>query len=235
VRSVGFDQYARLRSASRVCRSGLARRSERVVSLLAHAFPPGRPFRLLDVGAADGHLLSVLRERFPGSSLHGVDADEALVAEARARGLDVVHGDARALPFAPASFDAVVLAATLKHVADPDRALAECRRVLAPGGWILVLDPTPWGIRLGLWRGHFDRSWLPNVWSLRETGRRVAAAGFEVQTTRRYMLLPVGFPGSAVLEAVVRGVGLGRLLLQQALLARVSDAPAESAAAGARS
>ena len=214
-----FDQYAELRRTSRVFRDGLARRTEQVRDFLGLA-GPAPDFRLLDVGTADGHLLAGLREAFPRCRPTGVEVSEDLVRVARERGLHVVTADARSLPFPDGSFDAVVLSATLKHVPEPERALRECRRVLVAGGHVLVLDPTPWGIRLGLWRGHFDRRWLPNVWSLSRTSREVEAAGSRVEGTRRYMLLPVTLPGTRAAETVLRALGLGRLLLQQALLAQ---------------
>jgi SAM-dependent methyltransferase len=202
-----------------VCRDGLQRRTEQVRAFLDLAGAAAGA-RLLDVGTADGRLLLSLRESHPGVRATGVEVSEELAREARARGLDVTTGDARALPFPDASFEVAVLAATLKHVPEPALALRECRRVLVAGGWLLVLDPTPWGVRWGIRRGHFDPRWLPNVWSLARTASEARAAGFEVVRSRRYMLLPVSWPGTRAAEAVVRALGLGRLLLQQALLAR---------------
>jgi SAM-dependent methyltransferase len=49
--------------------------------------------------------------------------------------------DMHAMPFADGSFDLVVHSDTLEHVAHPVRALAECRRVLAPGGWLCYTVP----------------------------------------------------------------------------------------------
>lgn len=54
--------------------------------------------------------------------------------------IDWVLGDATALPFDDASFDAATLAYGLRNVSDPLRALEEARRVLKPGGRLAVLD-----------------------------------------------------------------------------------------------
>ena len=54
--------------------------------------------------------------------------------------IDYVQGDAMALPFADASFDIVTIAFGLRNVAEPSRALAEFRRVLRPGGRLVVLE-----------------------------------------------------------------------------------------------
>ncbi len=51
-----------------------------------------------------------------------------------------VRADAQSLPFAAASFDAVTIAFGIRNVEDPQRALAECQRVLRPGGQLAVLE-----------------------------------------------------------------------------------------------
>jgi SAM-dependent methyltransferase len=114
----------------------------------------------------------------------------------------------------------LLISATLKMVQRPRRALEECRRVLVPGGHLILLDVTPWGIRVGLRRGHFEADRIANIWSLSRTQKEISSAGFHVLRSHRFMLLPVAAPGARAAEAVVRGVGLGGLLLQQSLLAR---------------
>ncbi len=75
-----------------------------------------------------------------------------MIAEAGRRHPDIVFttGDAEALPFPDASFDAVVANFGIHHVERPERAIAEARRVLAPGGmfaftiWAAWQDNLPW-------------------------------------------------------------------------------------------
>jgi ubiquinone/menaquinone biosynthesis C-methylase UbiE len=66
-----------------------------------------------------------------------------LLAEGRKRApenVELVEGDAAALPFGRGSFDVVTTARTLHHVARPEVVLAEAVRVLRPGGTLLVVD-----------------------------------------------------------------------------------------------
>lgn len=58
----------------------------------------------------------------------------------RGRAVEYLHADALALPFADGSFDIVSIAFGLRNVADPARAVSEFRRVLKPGGRLLILE-----------------------------------------------------------------------------------------------
>jgi SAM-dependent methyltransferase len=217
----GFDDYPQLRQRSRVYRDGFKRRSATVIRLVREGRGPAAPaaFRLLDVGTADGIMLRAFADAFPGSQRVGIEASAELVAVARADGHEVVEARAEALPFPDACFEVATVVATLKHVPEADRALAELHRVLVPGGVLVVADPTPWGLRLGLWRGHFDPRWLAHRWSLAATRHHAQEAGFTVRRGVRYMPLPIDLPGTCVLEALGRLPGVSRLFLQQATLA----------------
>lgn len=73
-----------------------------------------------------------------GARVTGLDFSPAMLAMARDRvpAAEFIEGDAAALPFANASFDAVTIGLGVPHVPDPDRVLAEARRVLVSGGRI---------------------------------------------------------------------------------------------------
>ena len=90
--------------------------------------------RLLDVATGPGYVAARAAER--GADPVGLDFSESMLAFARARspGIELVHGDATALPFEDASFDAVVAAFLLLHLATPERAIEEAARVLKHGG-----------------------------------------------------------------------------------------------------
>lgn len=102
--------------------------------------------RLLEVGCGTGAVLSALVES--GSQLHGLDIDRAFLRRAQSLGADLTQGDAHFLPYAEASFDIACCHFLLLWVADPARVLAEMRRVLRPGGWLLALAEPDYGGRI---------------------------------------------------------------------------------------
>jgi SAM-dependent methyltransferase len=121
-----------------VRRASEDRRLEALVRLLS----PRRGERMLDIGCGSGWLAA--RCQASGARAWAMDIAPAGVAAARIRFPDVAHflaGDAYRLPFAPNSFDAVVLSEVTEHLEDVTATLAEVRRVLRAGGRALVSVP----------------------------------------------------------------------------------------------
>src|SRR2546429_3932919 len=106
--------------------------------------------RLLDLACGTG--LATARAAAMAARATGVDFSPEMISEARRRhpAIEFCLGDAEALPFADASFDAVIANFGIHHVERPERAIAEARRVLAPGGtfaftfWAAPQDNTAW-------------------------------------------------------------------------------------------
>lgn len=101
--------------------------------------------KLLEIGTGTGGLLMDLASR--GAEVIGVDHSPAMLEEARRRlaqngitGVELRLGEMAHLPIADLSIDCVVLNMALHHAADPISVLRETRRVLNPGGMLLIAD-----------------------------------------------------------------------------------------------
>jgi len=95
----------------------------------------------LDVGCGTGVTVGYLIREHAIQAV-GVDSSSRLVSRGKTKNaaLPLLRGDAESLPFADASFDAVLLECALSLVLDRDRVLKECHRVLGPHGRIIVTD-----------------------------------------------------------------------------------------------
>jgi ubiquinone/menaquinone biosynthesis C-methylase UbiE len=107
------------------------------VELLYEAVGEAGPARVLDVGCGPGEKADWVA-RALGAKVVALDQSERMVELTRARGIETVLGDVQALPFADGSFDVVIAAWMLYHVADLDLGLDEIARVLRPGGRLVA-------------------------------------------------------------------------------------------------
>jgi len=112
--------------------------------------------RLLEVGCGSGHFLN--RMRLGGWQVQGTDFDPAVAQRVRNKyGLQIDVGDLAALRYPEGTYDAVAMSQVIEHVHEPLALLKECRRVLRPGGRIVLSTPNAAGLahrRYGrYWRG----------------------------------------------------------------------------------
>jgi len=113
--------------------------------------------RALDVGCGDGELLERAATRWRTADLWGVEFTRPERPLDRL-GVRVVTADLRSgLPFRSHSMDVVISTETLEHLVDPDGCLREVRRVLRPGGRILLTIPNA----TGYFPFHYLGWWIP--------------------------------------------------------------------------
>ena len=145
--------------------AGLERAALRAV---ASALQPLKPRSVLELGCGAGRCVAFLAAALPAASLTGVDLSPYAIATARTRlgeRAEVSHADATVLPFGAETFDAVVACHVFGHVPlGVARAmLSEARRVLSPGGRLLVVDHAWHALPAENWRTMANRR-LPPGW-----------------------------------------------------------------------
>lgn len=155
---------------------------------------PGAGERVLDLAAGTGELTRRLLDRRPDLRVIGLDQSREMLARGRAkqggRPFALVQGGAGRMPFPAASFDRIVCANSFHLFDEPERALAEMRRVLRPGGGLTLTD---WCVdylttRLcSLYLRRTDPS-FHRAYTLDECRHRLEAAGFEVIDRRRFKI-----------------------------------------------
>lgn len=143
--------------------------------------------RILDAGCGSGRNMVDLARH---GEVTGVELSEAAAEAARGRHVGhVVEGSVMEMPFAPASFDLAVCLDVIEHLQDDRGALRELRRVLAPGGALLVTVPAyQW-----LWSGHDVVNHHHRRYSRAILQRAAQEAGWECARATHFnsLLLPV--------------------------------------------
>lgn len=133
--------------------------------------------RILDVGCGTGANLLMLSEY---GDAEGVDVSEDALAFCRERGLEKVKlGAGEKLPYADGTFDLVTALDVVEHMDDDLAGLREMRRVLRPGGRVLLFVPT----FMFLWGVQDDVSNHRRRYRMPELRRVLEKAGFEIERT----------------------------------------------------
>jgi len=158
--------------------------------------------RLLDVGCGTGGVLAHLQPR-----VHPVGVDRAppALAHCRQRGLlDVACAEGNQLPFAPASFDVILMLDVLEHFADEGPLLGAVRRLLRPGGTLLVSVPA----YQFLWSTHDVVLQHVRRYTARRLRQALGAAGFAVRRVTYTNV--VAFPPAVLVRGLLPRLGLAR-------------------------
>lgn len=184
---------------------------------------------VLDAGCGTGGLLRRLHEARPAWKLTGLDFSPLACELARERtGGEVVPGSVAALPFADASFHAVVSCDVVCQVTDPAQAVREFSRVLKPDGVVVLTMPAY------QWMYSYHDKEVGNLrrYTRGEVNALLRAGGFTVATSTYWNTLPFPlavlrrkiFPPTAptsdvvLFPAPVEAIGNGLMALEHAWL-----------------
>ena len=184
---------------------------------------------VLEVACGAGQGLGYLARR--ARSVVGGDTTASLLRQVRATygdAIPAVRLDAHHLPFRDDSFDLVLLNEAIYYLAEPDRFLKECARVLRPGGRVLIVT--------------INREWKdfnPSPFSTRypsacELGEWLEEAGFRARLWGAFEVAEEGLRSrgvslikrSAVRLGVIPKSMKGKTLLKRLFLGRLSEYPA---------
>lgn len=147
------------------------------------------PRRVLDIGCGSGYLTARIDAETNAEEVVGIDSDSDSIQVARRRDCEATFhvGDAFDLEWADDSADVIVFGDVLEHLETPEAALREARRVLAPGGSVVVSLPA----YRALWgphdehNGHHDRYTTERFRNVAET------AGYRLTRHRYTNLAPL--------------------------------------------
>lgn len=162
----------------------------------------GRPPRVLDVACGTGILLSQLLDLLPNLEAYGIDASADMLAQAQAllsglpqvrlKQVELATSGSASLPYAPATFELITCTNALHAMPDPVGILVELRRLLAPGGHLVLEDfakrspPFPW--RAFEWLVRLVVGRPMHVYTLAEVQSLCLQAGLRIECSKVFRI-----------------------------------------------
>lgn len=154
--------------------------------------------RALDVACGTGELARLLLAQWPGLTIWGLDLSDTMLRRARTKLCGNLHaalacGTATGLPFPDGAFDLVVCTNAFHYFPQPYRALAEMRRVLRPGGQLVIVDwcHDYWTCKVCHWYLRLTDPGYFRMYTSQACRLHLTAGGFEVRGARRFKISPL--------------------------------------------
>lgn len=134
---------------------------------------PGVARKVLDLGIGAGNMAHHLAHY---GTVYGIDANIRPLLVANQRALSVAQAAGERLPFAANNFDLLALLDTVEHIPDEFGVFQECRRVLKPGGKLLVTVPA----FMALWSYNDEINAHQRRYTVPELQQKLEVSGFRV-------------------------------------------------------
>jgi ubiquinone/menaquinone biosynthesis C-methylase UbiE len=192
----------------------LTRRTQEVTQSIKRYFP-GIPSLIVDVGAADGLMLSSIKKSFPSSRCVGIELLWELLATNTDRDIPFLQGDVHHLPLSNNAADIVAATAVIEHLQNPRKFLQETMRILKPHGLMILTSPDPFWEKIATMLGHLHDEQHCNVMNLRELTTLFQKTGYKILEQKKFMLSPVGMPLELPIEHFLKNIGLNFLFANQ--------------------
>ncbi|HHT9136273.1 MAG TPA: class I SAM-dependent methyltransferase [Candidatus Wunengus sp. YC60] len=211
--------YAIARQTKRSHIYRLKRRTFEVLKGI-ETFHPETPQSILDIGTADGLMLSNLKDAFPDATCAGIEYARDLMACCESKIIHLIQGDAVVLPIKDNVFDVVIATAIIEHVSEPVQLVREAFRVLRKKGILIMTTPHPFWERFATHIGHLKEEEHHELVTLNKLKSLFDTAGFEIANAQKFMISPVGMPFELTLEKIMKLCRLNFLLLNQIIVGR---------------
>jgi ubiquinone/menaquinone biosynthesis C-methylase UbiE len=197
----------------------LQRRTAEVTKSI-NKYHVGTPGDILDLGAADGLMLGMLKDQFPSAKCVGVEFSQDLIEANDDKRIVLLKGDVNNLEIPENSFDIIVATAILEHLPDPEIMLQKAMRILRPNGIIILTVPDPFWERVATVVGHLHDDQHHNVMNLKSIVLLLKEVGYSIVEQKKFMLSPVGIPLEEMIENILRTIRFNFLFANQLVVAR---------------
>ena len=143
--------YLERRQKSPILKYKIHKRAKKILQVLKKYGNSG--MHLLDIGSADGKILSMLNKELKLARAVGVEPSDELRLANKDENIEILSGSGEELPFGDEEFDVVTISSVIEHVKDADRVMKESYRVLKKRGLIVMTAVNPFFDKIATFLG----------------------------------------------------------------------------------
>ncbi len=208
--------YALGRQQKKSWRYRLNRRTREVAQAIESYYP--LPVSILDLGAAEGAMLSRLKKHFPQARCLGIEYSRELISINQDKEIEIIQGDIQKIPFDNESFDVAVATAVIEHLPQPLAMVSEARRVLKKNGLFILTTPDPFFDKIADFLSKDETAGHQETFDLTRLRSIFEKYGFRVMKAEKFMVSPMGMPGELAIEKIFRLFKINFLMLNQIIV-----------------
>lgn len=201
----------------------LNRRTSEVKKIIEKHFNKSDYSKLncLDIGTADGLMLSKLNNIFQFNKAIGIDICEELIKTNKDENIKLEIGNAENLHFANDSFDVIVACAVIEHVDNPNKMLSECYRVLKKNGILIITTPNPFHDKIATKIGYLKEENHIETLNLNKLNKMLKSNNFKIVSSQNFMFFPFfKLPFENQIESFIRFIRLGKIMTNQLIVGK---------------
>ncbi len=196
----------------------LKRRTYEVINVIKKFYP--YPNKILDLGAADGIMLSKIKKIFYNAGCIGIEYSNKLINYNQDSSIKIIQGDAQKLTFNDNQFDLVIATAIIEHLYQPDKMVSEAYRVLKKNGLFILTTPNPFFEKIANKIGGLPGEQHQTTFDIKTLIYLLKKNNFDILLAKKFMLSPIGFPLEIPIEKFLNKTHLDFILLNQLVVGK---------------
>ena len=199
----------------------LNRRTDEVKRVIKKNFSNYSDLNCLDIGTADGLMLSKLNKIFNFNQAIGIDMSQDLIDTNKDPNIQLKLGDAANLEFANNSFHVIIIISAIDHLEDPHKVLKECFRALKDDGIVILTVANPWHDNMSEMFGYTPSEEHNEKFTLKKLEAILRDSNFKVVKSKYFMLFPFfKIPFEKQYENFLSRIGLGKIMCNQLIVGK---------------
>lgn len=213
--------YILNRNKSYINKYKLNRRSQQIFEAIEN-LSLKKELSLLDIGSADGYLLSFLNNKLGLKQAVGIEPSLDCIGLKTAKNINLVAGVGETLPFSDSAFDIIVAASVIDHLKDVNKFLIESRRVLRKNGLLIITAIIPFYDKMAnIFK--IDNGLHPHIktFSLSNIKEVLESHNFGISLAKRFALPSFGLiPFERSIELVLEKLNLNQFMFYSIVVGR---------------